>query len=352
MNWKTQPSSIDRRRFLRHTWHSVGASLSLALLSGRDLFAAPKFSGTPFTLGVASGDPTPDGIVLWTRLAPNPVSPDSLGNDAIPVGWRVASDPGMHNVDAHGIARASSQLAHSVHVEVNGLRPRADYFYQFNVGNEESPVGHCRTAPPTNQLVNEIRFAFVTCQDWPSGYYTAYRDMQQNDLDLVFHLGDYTYEYAIRSSNRGGPLPAAFKRACGNLETYRLRHTLYKLDPDLQAAHAKFPFVVIWDDHEVANDYSGLAPEGGEPSPAFSERRAAAYQAYYEHMPIRLLRHSIHARNCGFIAGCDTAPWRSSPCSTIASIVPTIHVATANRCAARRPGPGTTRCWAWSRSDG
>jgi alkaline phosphatase D len=288
MNRKAQPSSIDRRRFLQHTWRGVGASLSLALLSGDDLFSAPTFSGTPFTLGVASGDPTTDGIVLWTRLAPNPVAPESLGNAAIPVGWRVATDAGMHNVVAQGNARASSQLAHSVHVEVNGLQSHADYFYQCNVGNDESQVGHFRTAPLANVFVNEIRFAFATCQDWPSGYYTAYRDMLQNDLDLVFHLGDYTYEYGIHSSNRGLPLPAAFRRACEDLETYRLRHTLYKLDPDLQAVHAKFPFAVIWDDHEVANDYSGLAPEWAEPSPAFSARRAAAYQAYYEHMPIRL----------------------------------------------------------------
>jgi len=288
MNRKAQASALDRRRFLQHTWRTVSASLSLALLSGRDLFAAPAFGDTPFTLGVASGDPTPDGIVLWTRLAPNPVSPESLGNSAIPVGWRVATDEAMHTVVAQGIARASSQLAHSVHVEVNGLKPRADYFYQFNVGSEESPVGHFRTAPAGNVLVDEVRFAFATCQDWPSGYYTAYRDMLQHDLDLVLHLGDYTYEYAIHGSNRGAPLPGAFKRACERLETYRLRHTLYKLDPDLQAVHAKFPFVVIWDDHEVANDYSGLAPEGGDPSSAFNARRAAAYQAYYEHMPIRL----------------------------------------------------------------
>src|SRR5262245_21113558 len=124
MNTKTQASSLDRRRFLQHTWRGVGASLSLALLPGHDTFAAPKFSGTPFTLGVASGDPTPDGIVLWTRLAPNPVSPESLGNEAIPVGWRVATDEGLRHVVAHGVARASSQLAHSVHVEVNGLQPR------------------------------------------------------------------------------------------------------------------------------------------------------------------------------------------------------------------------------------
>ena len=143
-------------------------------------------------------------------------------------------------------------------------------------------------------MVQEVRFAFATCQDWPSGYYTAYRDMLRHDLDLVLHLGDYTYEYAIDFSNRSGRVPQGFEEECLDLRTYRLRHTLYKLDPDLQAAHAKFPFVVIWDDHEVANDYSGLAPEfAAPPSPEFTARRAAAYQAYYEHMPIRALGRAL-----------------------------------------------------------
>jgi alkaline phosphatase D len=194
----------------------------------------------------------------------------------------------MHNLVTRGVALAPAELAHSVHVELAGLRPRRDYFYQFDLRGEESPIGHFRTAPPEHEMTPEIRFAFATCQDWPSGYYTAYRDMVQNDLDLVFHLGDYTYEYAIDSANRSGPIPEGFGEECLDLRTYRLRHTLHKLDPDLQAAHAKFPFAVIWDDHEVANDYSGVAPEFASPSPAFTARRAAAYQAYYEHMPIRL----------------------------------------------------------------
>lgn len=127
------------------------------------------------------------------------------------------------------------------------------------------------------------------CQDWPSGYYAAYRDMAQNGLDLVLHLGDNTYEYSIGPViGRGIAPPVGFELECTDLRTYRLRHTLHKLDPDLQAAHAKFPFAVIWDDHEVANDYSGLAPEFALPSPEFIARRAAAYQADYEHMPIRL----------------------------------------------------------------
>jgi alkaline phosphatase D len=286
---KTQPSAIDRRRFLHHTWYGVGASLSLALLPGHTLFGSPRFGGTPFTLGVASGDPTSDGIVLWTRLAPDPVDPSSLRGRSIPVRWRVALDAMMRHEVASGVAVASAALAHSVHVEVNGLYPRRDYFYQFDVRGEESPIGHFRTAPHAHDRPQEVRFAFVTCQDWPSGYYTAYRDMLQNDLDLVLHLGDYTYEYAIgQTTGRGIPPPAGFERETVDLLTYRLRHTLYKLDPDLQAAHARYPFVVIWDDHEVANDYSGLSPEGGSPSAAFTARRAAAYQAYYEHMPIRL----------------------------------------------------------------
>ena len=241
---KTRPSLEDRRRFMRHTWAGVAGALSLALVPGGDLFGARRFGRNPFTLGVASGDPTSDGIVLWTRLAPSPVDPQSLGRSAIPVAWRVARDSRMRHVVAKGVAAASPELAHSLHVEVEGLLPG--------------------------------------------------RDMVQHDLDLVLHLGDYTYEYAIGSTTgRGIPPPDGFERETVDLLTYRLRHTLYKLDPDLQAAHARFPFVVIWDDHEVANDYSGLAPEFGEPSAEFTARRAAAYQAYYEHMPIR----SAVARN-------------------------------------------------------
>ena len=284
---KTQLSSFDRRRFLAYAWRGVGASLALALVPGEELFAAPRLGRNPFTLGVASGDPTADGIVLWTRLAPAPAEIGSLGSRPLPVGWRVATDPRMRHVVARGVAIAPAELAHSVHVEVRGLRARRDYFYQFDLRQEESAVGHFRTAPEPHDHVREVKFAFATCQDWPSGYYTAYRDMARRDLDLVLHLGDYTYEYAIDATGRGIPAPEGFREECLDLRTYRLRHTLYKLDPDLQAVHAKFPFAVIWDDHEVANDYSGIAPEFDTPSPEFVARRAAAYQAYYEHMPIR-----------------------------------------------------------------
>ena len=210
--------------------------------------------------------------------------------------------------------------------------PGRDYFFQFDAGSEESSVGHFRTAPPVLELASRVRFAFATCQDWPSGYSTAYRDMVKDDLDLVFHLGDYTYEYAIGSpTERGGPPPPGFERETVDLETYRLPHTLSKLDRDLQAAHAAFPFAVIWDDHEVANDYSELAPEWGSPSPEFTARRAAAYQAYYEHMPIRVAVAQTPAPGLRIYPSCSGDASPSSRRSTTDSIEPTTRVATANR---------------------
>jgi alkaline phosphatase D len=225
--------------------------------------------------------------VLWTRLAPEPANPEALGTSAFGVGWRVATDERMRDVVAHGVALASAELAHSVHVEVTGLAPRRDYFYQFDSRSEESPIGHFRTAPAADDTPDEIRFAFATCQEWSSGYYHAYRDMLARDLDLVVHLGDYIYEHAIDTAVRVGPVPEGFADACVDLRTYRMRHALHKLDRDLQAAHAAYPFVAIWDDHEVANDYSGLTSAHAGASAEFAAQRAAAYQAYYEHMPIR-----------------------------------------------------------------
>src|SRR5262249_7276994 len=154
----------------------------------------------------------------------DPVDPSSLGQSSVPVGWRVATDGRMRRVVARGVAVAPTELAHSVHVEVRGLKPGRDYFYQFDVRDEESPIGHFRTAQAEHEMVDKLRFAFATCQDWPSGYYIAYRDMLRNDLDLVFHLGDYIYEYAIGASRRGGLVPVGFEEETVDLRTYRLRH--------------------------------------------------------------------------------------------------------------------------------
>jgi alkaline phosphatase D len=283
-------STLDRRRFMGVLAAGFGAAAARGLLPVEPASAAERFSSDPFTLGVASGDPTSNGIVLWTRLAPVPTDPTYLGTQNYSVAWRISKDQSMRNPVRRGNAAALSELAHSVHVETGGLRPGTDYFYQFEAGGYSSRIGHFRTAPGERDLARQVQFAVATCQDWPSGYFSAYRDMLQYDLDFVMHLGDYTYEYPITWTNRLELPDPAFRLETTDLRTYRLRHTLYKLDADLQNAHAKFPFVIVWDDHEVANDYSGLAPEYALPSPEFTAKRAAAYQAYYEHTPIRLLR--------------------------------------------------------------
>jgi alkaline phosphatase D len=285
-------SSVDRRRFLAQLGAGAGTAIAVGLapITGHAAGAdgrRTRFARNPFTLGVASGDPTERGIVLWTRLAPEPADPMALGADRIPVSWRVSGDASMRRTVASGRVRATPELAHSVHVEVDGLRAGADYFYQFSAGQEVSPIGHFRTAPRRHSTAAELKFAVATCQAWPSGFYTPYRDMITRDLDMVLHLGDYIYEYEIGDTARG-EVPSGFAAETVDLNTYRLRHTLHKLDPDLQAAHAAFPFVIVWDDHEVQNDYSGVAPEYGLPSPEFAARRAAAYQAFYEHTPIRV----------------------------------------------------------------
>ena len=281
---------LDRRRLLDISWKASAGAIALSLIPGDDLFAAPALGTNPFTLGVASGDPTPDGIVLWTRLAPDPLVGGGMPARGVGVRWKIATDEAMTNVVQEGKASALPELAHSVHVEVTGLRPRRHYWYQFSYGTEEeSPIGHFRTAPAATDLVDELRFAAITCQKWEEGYYTVLRDVAAQKLDAVFHLGDYLYEYSPLENVRGMVLdPARFTGETVTLARYRDQYALYKMDADLQAAHHAHPFVVIWDDHEVQNDYSGRYPEYNQTSPQeFVVRRAAAYQAFYEHMPIR-----------------------------------------------------------------
>lgn len=279
---------MDRRRFVNAAWTTATAATALALLPGDDLFAA-SLGADPFTLGIASGDPTPEGVVLWTRLAPDPLNGGGMGDRAVPVGWRVATDRAMRDVVRTGKALAIPALAHSVHVEVEGLQPGREYFYQFDYRQEESRIGRFRTAPAANAALKELNFAVVTCQNWTDGYYTVLRDVAEQELDVVFHLGDYLYEYDPRKNVRGITLSDRFAGETSTLERYRDQHALYKTDKDLQKAHRAHAFVVIWDDHEVQNDYSGKHPEyDNMPLDAFLARRSNAYQAYYEHMPLRL----------------------------------------------------------------
>ncbi|WP_222721489.1 alkaline phosphatase D family protein [Actinomadura sp. HBU206391] len=284
-----------RRSFLAMT----GVS-SAAFALGTGHAAADELDGAgvpadPFTLGVASGDPLPDGFVLWTRLAPEPLAPD--GHGGMPrrpytVRFEVAEDEGFARPAARGQAVATPELGHSVHAEVHGLRPGRDYFYRFRVGGELSPVGRTKTAPAPHTTPGELRFATASCQAWYHGHFTAYEHMAREDLDVVFFLGDYVYEYAINATNlwrQGVPMPPAEHNAPTiTLEQYRLRYSLFKTDPHLQAVHAAAPWVSTTDDHEVENNYADeLSLESGTPPHDFLRRRAVAYRAFYENLPVR-----------------------------------------------------------------
>ena len=242
----------------------------------------PRFAAYPFALGVASGYPTPDGFVLWTRLAPDPLDGGGMPDEPVDVSWEAAEDPAFARVVARGTSTASPELAHSLHVEVRGLRPARPYWYRFRVADAVSPPGRTCTTPEPGVSVTEMRFAFGSCQQYEQGYFAAYRDMAGRDLDLMIHLGDYIYESSWGSRlvrrHRGG-IPTS-------LDDFRERYALYRTDVDLQAAHAAFPWLVTWDDHEVANDYTNdRSPRTADPA-QFLKIRAAAYQAWYEHMPV------------------------------------------------------------------
>lgn len=276
---------FNRRNFLKTT----GVALANATVAHRigDSVAAQSFSDYPFTLGVASGDPLPDGVVLWTRLAPDPLNGGGLSSRRkIAVEWQIARDENMQQIVQQGATLAVPELAHSVHVEVNGLEPSTFYWYRFSVRGVESPTGRTRTAPALGAQIDELKFAFVSCSDWQHGLFAAYGAVAREDLDLVVHLGGYIYEYGAAT---GGPRQHTGAEV-GTLESYRNRHALYKTDHNLQAAHAAAPWIVTWDDHEVENNYANLTREENA-TPAgedFTQRRANAYQAYYEHMPLRL----------------------------------------------------------------
>ncbi|HWO98031.1 MAG TPA: alkaline phosphatase [Bacillus sp. (in: firmicutes)] len=287
-------SKFNRRSFLQGAGKIAGLSLGLTIAQSMgvgafEVNAAPRFQGYPFTLGVASGDPLSDSVVLWTRLAPDPLNGGGMPQQKVPVKWEVAKDEHFHQIVKRGTELAGPELAHSVHVEVDGLEANQIYYYRFKSGHELSPVGKTKTLPANGSSVASMTFAFASCQQYEHGYYTAYEHMAKEELDLVFHLGDYIYEYG----------PNEYVSSTGNvrthsgpeiitLEDYRNRHAQYRSDANLKAAHAAFPWIVTWDDHEVENNYANIIPEKGQSVEEFVKRRAAAYQAYYEHMPLRL----------------------------------------------------------------
>lgn len=260
-----------------------GASTTTAAQSTTTLHTA-KLSGDPFTLGVASGDPLADRVILWTRLAPDALATDGAGGmptDPVDVIWEVAADERFTRLVTSGVATARPDHGHSVHVDATGLDPATVHYYRFKVGDYTSPVGRARTLP--DGRVDRLRLAVANCQMYETGAWAAYRHMATTDLDLVLHLGDYIYEYpGVPGARMSQP-----DHFVMSLADYRLRYASYHLDPHLQAAHAATPFVVTWDDHEVANNYMGDVvpgtPDGGD-----LDRKAAAYQAWWENIPVRL----------------------------------------------------------------
>ena len=280
---------MNRRQLLDHLSRRA-AALALGSLFANPLRLATakanpgqRAGDYPFTLGLASGMPRPDSVVLWTRLAPHPH--ESLGGlpDApLEVRWELADDENFSRGLRSGVATAQPAHAHSVHVEVSGLPSGAQFFYRFMTQGAVSPIGRTRTAPALDADVARLRLALASCQHYEQGAFAAHREIAARDLDFVLFVGDYIYEssnprYQVRAHEGAVPM---------TLDAYRARHATYKLDPDLRAAHAAHPWVLTWDDHEVENDYAGDLGPKSLSAQAFLRRRAAAYKAYFEHMPV------------------------------------------------------------------
>ncbi|WP_081236480.1 alkaline phosphatase D family protein [Streptomyces viridosporus] len=278
---------LDRRRVLTAGAAVLGAAAAGQLWLPATARAAEKpLPDGVFSLGVASGDPLADGIVLWTRLAPDPLNGGGMPDRTVPVEWQLATDARFEGIVRRGTARARPAYGHSVHVDVRGLRPGTTYWFRFRAGGQLSPVGRTRTAPAPHSAGGRLRVALASCQNWQHGYFTPYADMLEQDPDVVVFVGDYIYEST--------PSATGVRRHEGtgepySLAQYRNRYAQYRSDPDLAAMHAHAPFVVTFDDHEVDNDFAGEIPQdpGKQPHDAFVARLTAAYQAYYEHMPVR-----------------------------------------------------------------
>lgn len=272
----------DRRHVLAHLARLAGIATFGACLPALSKGATGSY---PFTLGVASGAPLPSGVVLWTRLISDPLAAQAFSVQAFAVRWEVAEDEVFKRIAAKGTATAIPELAHSVHVDVQGLLPDRWYWYRFMLGDAVSPVARTRTAPAADAMPAALRFAFASCQHWEFGHYAAHRHIAAAAPDLVAFLGDYIYEWGHYDLAHP-QAPRQRSNESTSLAQYRARYAQYKSDPHLQAAHHAAPWIVTWDDHEVANDYGKDRDERLDPN--FLQRRAAAYQAFYEHMPVRL----------------------------------------------------------------
>ena len=273
----------------------IGAGAATAFAAPALVRAQALFLENPFKLGVASGDPSPDGFVIWTRLAPRPLELHSgMPMTTVPVTWEVASDDRFKTVVAKGEALARPELGHSVHVEVAGLLPNRPYWYRFVAGRDRSFTGRARTLPAPDAKLDRLRFIAAGCQNYEAGLFTAYRKAaQEEDVDFLWHYGDYIYEgrnSGAMSSDHGLPVMPVRRHFADepySLDDYRSRYAQYKSDLDLQAAHGAHTWWVTWDDHETDNNWAGDRDQDGTPPEIFNLRRQASAQAYYENMPLR-----------------------------------------------------------------
>jgi alkaline phosphatase D len=282
-------SRPTRRRLLQG---ASGAGLALIAAPALSRYAAAQSwrAGEPFSLGVAAGAPRPDGFVLWTRLAPEPLStapetPGGMRGGDLSVAYEIATDSAMHDIVRRGEATAEQAFAYSVHLDVAGLQPGRPYWYRFMSGDASSRIGRAVTLPVAGTALDRLRFGFVSCSNYEHGYFSGYRHLADENPEFVLYLGDYIYEYieerrpVVRRHSDG--IEAA------TLPTYRNRYAQYRLDRDLQRLHAEAPALVTWDDHEVQDDYADKWSKFFDDPTQFLVRRAAAYRAFYEHMPVR-----------------------------------------------------------------
>jgi alkaline phosphatase D len=266
---------LPRREWIKFALSPMAAWLGIAHAQ------SPSFEKDPFALGVASGSPTPNSVVLWTRLlAANPMR-NPWGDTPVAVRWELSTQQDFAIVQQSGEAVALPQLAHSVHVEPEGLQSNQTYFYRFRVGNYQSPIGKTRTTPTVGSRVDALKFAVASCQRYHSGAFAAYAHMLNDNPDLVLFLGDYIYEMGATTSEARG----TWAYAARTLTDYRSLYELAKSDRHLQAMHAACPWLVIWDDHEVLNDYAGGPIRAGETGRT-ARHMSWGYQAWYEHMPV------------------------------------------------------------------
>ena len=277
---------MKRRNFIQTSLASTITTILGSCLNFNQKQLELSNNSNFFQLGVASGDPLPDKVIIWTRITANLGKPQ----DAVKGKWVVAKDPQFQQLVSQGQFTALAENNFSVHVDVDNLEANSWYWYRFEFNNQVSPIGRTRTLPETDSDISQLKFAFVSCQNYEEGYFNAYKHLAEEKLDFVIHLGDYIYE------GRGGiPRPGVVRLHEGgeakDLESYRHRYTQYKQDVHLQQAHSQFPFICVPDDHEVDNDYANLDSADRTLKSEFKLRRTAAYQAYYENLPLRAKPH-------------------------------------------------------------